>query len=157
SDPYTYEDAVHYDDNSLDVKARAYLTVVGTTDTAVGEVGAKINMKADLGAGGEYGTGGDYLDYEYGLYGGDENFRTDGCSGWWKMTPNLTLEGGDGDSLSYNSHTFDALCNCFYGTDINMGSVGNNPYSNFNFYPSNASTFDTKVAHLKLAYADGPI
>ena len=81
-------------DNDLDVKARGQLKVVGKTDTAVGEVGARLQLR--------------------GNFGGDPSFRDQNASvvmneawGWWAMTPELTLGGGFTGSLGNIGYGYD--------------------------------------------------
>ncbi len=88
-----------YRDSSNDIYARAQLKVVGTTDTAVGEVGAWIEFRANL----------------HGVGGGDTDlFINDNAFGWWKMTPELTLIGGYTDTLANIGYGYDGACNCYY-------------------------------------------
>lgn len=121
--------------SSVDVVTHAGLGVKATTDTAVGEVGVKIGIKM---------TG---LEGTYTYNSGQSGLQTDHFVGWWKMTPNLTLSGGNSNSiqsgsLSKNSYQFDSICSC-YETDYN-GSMFNNPAYN-------------DAAQIALAYADGPL
>src|SRR5204863_4177559 len=79
---------VDYGDNTeegddLDVYARGQLKVVGKTDTAVGEVGVQIRLRADMDGKFNY------------YYGSTENIGTNDVYmkeawGWWAMTPELT-------------------------------------------------------------------
>jgi hypothetical protein len=88
--------------NSFDVVSRAGLKVVGTTDTAVGEVGVRIALLASV----------ETLD---GLNRShDSAVATDGYWGWWKITPELTLGGGVDGSLGNSSNAFDNRCTCAY-------------------------------------------
>jgi hypothetical protein len=92
-----YSDVEHspyigLDYDSLHLKARGRLDVTGTTDTAVGEVGASISMYADfdnnLAAGGT------------GFTSNSAGVMMDYAWGWWKMTPELTFAGGYNGSLA---------------------------------------------------------
>ena len=67
----------------MHIKARGRLDVTGTTDTAVGEVGAAMSMYADL----DPVSNEVFMDYAW---------------GWWKMTPELTFAGGYNGSLGYH-------------------------------------------------------
>ena len=87
---------------SLDVVSRAGLKVVGTTDTAVGEVGVRIALLASVEA-----IGGENRSH-------DSAVATDGYWGWWKITPELTLGGGVDGSLANSSNAFDNRCSCAY-------------------------------------------
>ena len=68
--------------DQMHIKARGRLDVTGTTDTAVGEVGAALSFYGDLDGAGSASV---YLDYAW---------------GWWKMTPELTFAGGYNGSLA---------------------------------------------------------
>jgi hypothetical protein len=127
---YTTGDSYSKND-FVDVRTRAELKVAAKTDTAVGEVGAKINFKmVDLDGGPATNIGQSYA-------------KTDGFWGWWKMTPNLTLGGGLDGSLAKNSYTYDAQCfHCMY-TDY-FGGISNNANGD-------------DPAQLRLSYADGPL
>jgi opacity protein-like surface antigen len=83
----------------LDVVARAGIKVVGTTDTAVGEVGVRIALLAKS-------EGFDNRTHP--------SVGTDGVWGWWKITPELTLGGGVDGSLGNSSNAFDNRCTCAY-------------------------------------------
>jgi hypothetical protein len=114
---------------ATDVRTRAELSVTGKTDTAVGEVGASVNLRASSPGTGATNAG------NYGVI-------TDGYWGWWKMTPNVTLGGGVGGSIAKNSYSYDAQCYHCYLTDY-FGGISNNPGGD----PS----------QIKLSYADGPL
>jgi opacity protein-like surface antigen len=87
---------------SLDVVSRAGIKVIGTTDTAVGEVGVRIALLASVEA-----IGGTNRSH-------DSAVATDGYWGWWKITPELTLGGGVDGSLANSSNAFDNRCACAY-------------------------------------------
>ena len=87
---------------SFDVVSRAGLKVVGTTDTAVGEVGVRIALLASVET-----LGGTNRSH-------DSAVATDGYWGWWKITPELTLGGGVDGSLANSSNAFDNRCSCAY-------------------------------------------
>jgi opacity protein-like surface antigen len=84
----------------LDIVSRAGLKVVGTTDTAVGEVGVRVALLATV-------EGFDNRAH-------DSSVATDGYWGWWKITPELTLGGGVDGSLANSSNAFDNRCTCAY-------------------------------------------
>jgi hypothetical protein len=94
---------VHYsfqgaeDDTSL--ANRGQLKVVGKTDTAVGEVGARIQLRTDS-------TLDPSLDVKPG-------FKSNEYWGWWAMTPELTLGGGFTGSLGNIGYGYDGACNCY--------------------------------------------
>jgi hypothetical protein len=83
-------------DADYDVKSRGQLKVVGKTDTAVGEVGARVQLRVNAEG-----------------YG-DENFISNEHWGWWAMTPELTLGGGYTGSLGNIGYGYDGACNCYY-------------------------------------------
>jgi hypothetical protein len=87
---------------SVDIVSRAGLKVVGTTETAVGEVGVRVALLATVETRG--GTNRSH----------DKDVQTDGYWGWWKMTPELTLAGGVDGSLANSSNAFDNRCSCAY-------------------------------------------
>ncbi len=86
--------------DSIDVVSRAGIKVVGTTETAVGEVGVRVALLATV-------EGFDNRAH-------DPSVATDGYWGWWKMTPELTLAGGVDGSLANSSNAFDNRCSCAY-------------------------------------------
>jgi hypothetical protein len=94
--------------NTFDVVSRAGIKVVGTTDTAVGEVGVRIALLASVET-----RGGVNRSH-------DSSVATDGYWGWWKITPELTLGGGVDGSLANSSNAFDNRCSCAY---INTGGA----------------------------------
>ena len=87
---------------SFDVVSRAGLRVVGTTDTAVGEVGVRVALLASVEV-----LGGTNRSH-------DAAVATDGYWGWWAITPELTLGGGVDGSLGNSSNAFDNRCTCAY-------------------------------------------
>jgi hypothetical protein len=95
------------DSEQPDIFARGQLKVVGTTDTAVGEVGAVIQLRGNF----------------EGL--GDADVIMNEAWGWWKMTPELTLGGGYTGSLANIGYGYDGACNCYYTdnapVDLNPG------------------------------------
>ncbi len=93
---------------TLDVVSRAGIKVVGTTDTAIGEVGVRVAFLGSVEA-----RGGVNRSH-------DSQVATDGYWGWWKMTPELTLGGGVDGSLANSSNAFDNRCSCAY---INTGGA----------------------------------
>lgn len=113
-----------------DIVARAYLTVEGKTDTAVGEVGAKVKLMWNTYGADEFNGNSKY-----------NYFRTDGFWGWWKVTPNLTFGGGVDGSLAKNSYTYDAAgAGDYYNSTI---AISNNP--------------EGDPAQFRLSYSDGPL
>ena len=83
--------------DSIDVFARGQLKVVGKTDTAVGEVGARIQLR-----------GQDFL------LDTKSPVTMNEAWGWWAMTPELTLGGGYTGSLGNIGYGYDGACSCYY-------------------------------------------
>jgi len=82
--------------------------VTATTDTAVGEIGVKIQMEA-----------------EYDGIESEENFSEiefNVAWGYWAMTPELTFGGGYAGSLGNIGYGMDGACTCHY-----YSTVGFNP------------------------------
>ena len=125
---------VDYGDNTsedadIDVYARGQLKVVGKTDTAVGEVGVQMRMRADFD--GQVISG-------YG-YGKTNDVYMKEAWGWWAMTPELTLGGGHTGSLGNIGYGYDGACNCYYTDNADVA-----------FDPGDTS-------QMRLSYASGPI
>ncbi len=115
---------------ATDIRTKAGFKVEAKTDTAVGEVGVRINTQA-------FGDDG-FANYNV----GNGVINTDGFWGYWKMTPNLTLGAGVDGSLAKNGYTYDAQCfHCAY-TDF-FGGISNNPGGD--------------PAQMRLSYTDGPL
>ena len=89
-----------YDD--WDVKARGQLRVVATTDTAVGEVGVELKLRADFNGN---GTSDVYMKTAW---------------GYWAMTPELTLGGGYAGSLGNIGYGYDGACTCYYTDNADL-------------------------------------
>jgi hypothetical protein len=89
-------------DDDWDVKARGQLRVVATTDTAVGEVGVELKMRADMNGNGP----------------GDVYMKT--AWGYWAMTPELTLGGGYAGSLGNIGYGYDGACTCYYTDNADL-------------------------------------
>ena len=87
------------DINDWDVKTRGQLQVVATTDTAVGEVGVKLKMRADFDG------------------NGNADLYMKEAWGYWAMTPELTLGGGYTKSLGNILYGYDGACTCYYTDD----------------------------------------
>jgi hypothetical protein len=86
-------------DEDADINVRGQLKVVGKTDTAVGEVGAIIQLRSE------------------GFLHDTKAFtKANEVWGWWAMTPEITLGGGYSGSLGNIAYGLDGACNC-YGTD----------------------------------------
>jgi hypothetical protein len=121
------------DDDDLDIYARGQLKVVGKTDTAVGEVGVQMRLRADF----DGKTDGDWS----GVYTGSttKHVYAKEMWGWWAMTPELTLGGGYTGSLGNIGYGYDGACNCYYTDNADVG-----------FDPGDTS-------QMRLSYASGPI
>ena len=98
--------------SSLHIKARGRLDVTGTTDTAVGEVGASISMYGDLDNNGEYGSSA--------FTSQSATVKMDYAWGWWKMTPELTFAGGYNGSLATIGYGMRKINDAY----ISRGGVG---------------------------------
>ena len=86
--------------------------MTGTTDTAVGEVGASMSFAGDFdndmtagGTGFTSNSGEVYMDYAW---------------GWWKMTPELTFAGGYNVSLATIGYGMRKINDAY----ISRGGVG---------------------------------
>jgi hypothetical protein len=113
---------------AFDVKAKARLKVVATTDTAVGEVGVRIAFQANADSTGGFNTNG-------------KTVSDDGYWGWWKITPEMTLGAGVDGSLAGSGQGFDAKEGLVFLGDANGGynHAGGDP------------------AQIRLSYASGPL
>lgn len=103
------EDDVPYLDASdtlddWDVLARGQLRVQASTDTAVGEVGVDIRMRAD---------------YD-GISGAGSDVYANIAWGYWAMTPELTFGGGFAGTLGDLAYGFDGACTCHYIDTLSM-------------------------------------
>ncbi len=92
------------DTNDTDVKARGQIRVTASTDTAVGEVGVDIRLRANFDGN---GNGAVYSDVAWGN---------------WSMTPELTFGGGYAGSLGNIGYGYDGACTCYYtdNADVNF-------------------------------------
>ena len=115
--------------NYADVKARAELKVTGTTDTAVGEVGAWVKLRANNGWASTGGTN-----------RGSAAVTSPGAWGWWKMTPELSLGGGMDGSIANNGYGYDGACSCYYTDNANA-----------------SWSHDSDPVQMRLTYASGPM
>jgi len=136
-----YNEYDHYADYTTDsnygelsIITRAQLRVVGKTDTAVGEVGVRVQLRSS-GPGVE----------------GDRDFFANEYWGWWAMTPELTLGGGYSGSLGQIGYGMDGACNCWY-TD--WYSSSSSSYRNGSF---DGSYDPGDTAQIRLSWASGPI
>ncbi len=125
---YGYDDG----DNDTNIWSRAQLKVTGKTDTAVGEVGARIQLRAD-------GHGVD----------SDPHFFGNEYWGWWAMTPEITFGGGYSGSLGNVGYGVDGACSC-YGTDWFTAEQRDEDNINVGTNPGDTT-------QLRLSWASGPI
>ena len=112
-----------------DIRAKAGFKVVGTTDTAIGEIGVRIATQA---------TFDDQFQHQN---TGNGKIDTDGYWGWWKLTPNVQLGAGVDGSLGKTGQGWDAKCSTAYTSCF--GGISNNPGGD--------------PAQIRLSYADGPL
>ncbi|MEQ1519869.1 MAG: hypothetical protein ABL936_01210 [Aestuariivirga sp.] len=134
-----YGDNNTEDNDDIDVYARGQLKVVGKTDTAVGEVGVQVRMRADYdGRPGGMFSNTYYANVVEANNGGNNVYMKEAW-GWWAMTPELTLGGGYTGSLGNIGYGYDGACNCYYTDNADVG-----------FDPGDTS-------QLRLSYASGPI
>jgi len=117
---------------ATDIRAVGRIDVTGKTQTAVGEVGVQIALQGAAGS----NTAGI-------ANSSNSSVRTDGVTGYWKMTPTTTFSAGQMGCLCTN-----------YSWDANTGG-------NY-FWSSSASILNFKSSPddpvgFRLAYADGPI
>jgi opacity protein-like surface antigen len=101
------DDGAADSDEDLSVKARGQLKVVGKTDTAVGEVGVQIQLRAEEWE----------LDTK-------SPVTMNEAWGWWAMTPEVTLGGGYTGSLGNVGYGYDGACSCYF---IDNADVYTNP------------------------------
>ena len=99
------------DYNELHLKARGRLDVTGTTDTAVGEVGASMSFFGDFDNNMAGGTG---------FTSQSAAVTMDYAWGWWKMTPELTFAGGYNGSLATIGYGIRKINDAY----ISRGGVG---------------------------------
>ncbi|MGH6855614.1 MAG: hypothetical protein ACREDN_09365, partial [Aestuariivirga sp.] len=121
-------------ESKTSVFTRAQLKVVGKTDTAVGEVGVRVQLRAQRGG-----------------VEGDSEFFGNEYWGWWAMTPELTLGGGYSGSLGNIGYGMDGACNCWW-TDwfSSSGSSYRNGSFDGSYDPGDAQ-------QIRLSWASGPI
>jgi len=84
-----------FTDDDTDVTARGQIRVKAKTDTAVGEVGVDIRLRANFN-----GNGG-------------AEVYSDVAWGYWSMTPEVTFGGGYAGSLGKIGYGYDGACTCY--------------------------------------------
>lgn len=129
-----------FDDSELHIKARGRLDVTGTTDTAVGEVGASMSIYADFDNTNAYNTSSDDFASvtSTGFTSNSGTVKMDYAWGWWKMTPELTFAGGYNGSLATIGYGMRKINDAY----ISRGSVG---------------VDGGDFTQMRLSYASGPI
>jgi hypothetical protein len=90
-------------DGVFDIPARGQLKIAGKTDTAVGEVGATIQLRGNFNS------------------HGDASVIMNEAWGYWAVTDELTLGGGYTGSLSGIGYGYDGACNCYYTDNAAAG------------------------------------
>lgn len=123
-----FDSSLSSDIDAIDVRSIAGLKVVGTTDTAVGEVGVSIALISESLGSGFYNAG-------------NNPVKTDGYWGYWKMTDELSLGGGVGGSISGNKSGFDGKASNHFSNDDGVGG-----------YKTNGDP-----SQIRLNYKSGPI
>jgi hypothetical protein len=95
-----YSEDTETDDT--DVLSRGEITVNGTTDTAVGEVGVKVTLRGNFDG------------------AGNAAVSMPTAWGYWAMTPELTLGGGFAGSLGNIGYGYDGACSCNYTDNADL-------------------------------------
>ena len=143
---YSYQDYYNgyfdHGDTNVSIISQAQLKVVGKTDTAVGEVGVRIQLRSRRQG---VSATGDNSHGPRGLFYANEYW------GWWAMTPELTFGGGYSGSLGNIGYGMDGACNCWW-TDWFSSSSSSYRTGNFDgsYDPGNAP-------QVRLSWKSGPI
>jgi hypothetical protein len=116
----------------VNVWTRGQLNVTGKTDTAVGEVGATLKLRADA-----HGVD------------SDPRWFANEYWGWWAMTPEITFGGGFSGSLGNIGYGVDGSCNC-YGTDWFTSEQRDEDQISVATNPGD-------VTQIRLSWASGPV
>jgi len=114
------------------IKSRGELTVKGTTDTAVGEVGAQLTLRSEA----DGATSGD--------------FWAPTAWGWWKMTPDLSLGAGFNGSVGGGGWGTDNLTAMYSDGAYAIGSNGDRTQFRLT-YASGPITIASAVEHYDVA------
>jgi len=118
---------------ATDIWAQGEIVANATTQTAVGEVGVNVAFRGSAN------------NAAWGIANGaDASARTDDFKGWWKMTPNLTLIGGQ-QGVIKSSYSWDAVATNWFFGKTQAGVLG---YT---------IAGQSDPATMMLAYADGPL
>ena len=120
---------------ATDVRGYGEIKVTAKTETAVGEVGVAYQIQSNGAQ--------EITNNGIGINGNGNGMSTDDIFGWWKMTPNLTLNGGINGTIAKSSYSWDAVATNWWsawtGGGVNYSPLNNDP------------------AFVNLAYADGPL
>lgn len=105
------------DHDNWDVFTRGQLKVVGKTDTAVGEIGAILQLRAE--------SEGPPLGF---THDAKARYKANEVYGWWAFAPGMTLGGGFTGTLGNIGYGVDGACSCYYtdngdGADLNPGDA----------------------------------
>jgi hypothetical protein len=119
-------------EDEVNIWGRGQLKVVGKTDTAVGEVGARLQLRANA-----HGVD------------DDPNYFANEYWGWWAMTPEVTFGGGYSGSLGNVGYGVDGACSC-YGTDWFTAEQRDEDNINVGTNPGDTT-------QMRLSWASGPI
>jgi hypothetical protein len=98
-----YQANLNAGDDDVSIRTRGQIVIQGKTETAVGEVGAKVSFRAN----------------ETGF--GDPSVSSNEQWGYWAVTDELTLGGGYTGSLSGIGYGYDGKCNCYYTDNAAAG------------------------------------
>ena len=120
-------------DKETNINARAFLRVTGKTDTAVGEVGARMSFEANAST-----------------VDADDAWQATEYWGWWAMTPEVTFGGGYSGSLGNVGHGFDGSCDPCAGIDWFSAEQRDEDNVTFSANPGDAP-------QVRLTYASGPL
>lgn len=120
-------------DKETNINSRAFLRVTGKTDTAVGEVGARMGFEANAST----------VDV-------DDYWQAVEYWGWWAMTPEVTFGGGYSGSLGNVGFGYDAACNPCAGNDWFTAEQRDVDHITFVANPGDTT-------QLRLSYDSGPL
>jgi hypothetical protein len=122
-----YRNSNAWSDEDFGVRSRGEVKIAGKTETAVGEVGAFVKLRANMGADGL-------------IKDGDPSVSSPEYWGYWNFAEGMTIAGGYTGSLAGIGYGYDGKCNCYYTDNADAGYGGNG---------------DT--TQMRLSYASGPI
>jgi hypothetical protein len=122
-----YRNGAAWSDENFGVRSRGEVKIAGKTETAVGEIGAFMKLRANMGSDGL-------------IAGGDPGVSSPEYWGYWNFAEGMTIAGGYTGSLAGIGYGYDGKCNCYYTDNADAGYGGNG---------------DT--TQIRLSYASGPI